>query len=498
MLSFGVIAGWICVAAWSYLLGAHGRFWSIRAAQADPKTQANTPAGVRVAVVVPARNEADVIGRAIHSLLSQSSPNRIDIFVVDDHSSDATADAALAAGAPSLSPSFGDRVGASHRVTVITGRVLPPGWSGKLWAVQQGVEQALQLNPDFLLLTDADIEHAPDSIARLLSIADAGGYDLVSFMVKLHCRSVAEKLLIPAFVFFFFLLYPPEYVRVGPRLASKGWTRTLRQAQGRLWGTKTAAAAGGCMLIRPAALERIGGIAAIRQEIIDDCALARAVKRSGGKVWLGLETFGSAHDFSDHGVAAFAGSSKQAHSYEVAGSSPEKQAQCRQKTSSERAQELSPALQGGVSGKTNPESRRDDRGSSGLQPATETRGLRAYGSFAKIERMIARTAFNQLHHSFWLLVGTVLGMLLLFALPMALMVRGSPLLAGAGAFAYGLMTCIYLPMVRYYRSNPLWALTLPFAGVFYTAATIHSAVKYWTGRGGEWKGRAQDITASRK
>ncbi len=131
--------------------------------------------------------------------------------------------------------------------------------------------------------------------------------------------------------------------------------------------------------------------------------------------------------------------------------------------------------------------------SSGLQPATETRSLRPYDSFGEIERMIARTAFNQLHHSFWLLAGTVLGMLLLYVTPIALLVSGSPVLAFAGAVAYGLTTFIYLPMVRYYRLNPLWALTLPLAGVFYTAATIHSAVKYWTGRGGEWKGRAQDV-----
>ena len=277
-------------------------------------------------------------------------------------------------------------------VNVIPGRPLPPGWTGKVWAVQQGVELAMPLRTDFLLLTDADIEHAPGSLATLIDIAEAGGYDLASFMVKLHCTSFAEKLLVPVFVLFFFLLYPPEWVR-DPR-------------------NRTAGAAGGCMLVRPAALERIGGMASIRQEIIDDCALARGVNCSGGKVWLGL--------------------------------------------------------------------------------AGETRSLRPYGSFAEIGRIIARTAFNQLHHSVWLLLATVLGMLLLYVLPLALMAGGSPRLAFAGAFAYGLMTFAYMPMVRFYRLNRLWALTLPLAGVFYTAATIQSAIEYWTGRGGAWKGRAQD------
>ena len=126
----------------------------------------------------------------------------------------------------------------------------------------------MELAPDLLLLTDADVEHAPDNLATLMSIAEGHHYDLVSFMVKLHCRSVAEKLLIPSFVFFFFMLYPPLWIR-SPR-------------------RRMAGAAGGCILIRPRALALAGGITAIRNEVIDDCALARAVKRSGGRVWLGL------------------------------------------------------------------------------------------------------------------------------------------------------------------------------------------------------------------
>ena len=334
-------------------------------------------------MVVPARNEAEVIGKSVAALLQQSCADAVHIFVVDDNSTDATAEVARSAAAES---------GHGKRVSIISGRPLPPGWSGKLWAVQQGIEQAAKLDPDFFLLTDADIEHAPDNIARLVAIAEDGGYDLASFMVKLHCRSFAEKLLIPAFVFFFLLLYPPQWIR-DPR-------------------RKTAGAAGGCMLIRPAALARAGGIEAIRREIIDDCALARAVKRTGGRVWLGM--------------------------------------------------------------------------------TADTRSLRPYNSFAEIEHMIARTAFNQLRHSAWLLLATVLAMLIVFVLPLALLFSGSLLPAVIGGIVFLLLSAAYLPMIRFYRLNPLWALTLPFSGIFYVAATLHSAFKYWSGRGGEWKGRTQD------
>ncbi len=259
--------------------------------------------------------------------------------------------------------------------------------------MQQGIEQALLLQPEFLLLADADIQHSPQNVATLVTVAERGGYDLASFMVKLHCRSVAEKLLIPAFVFFFFMLYPPDWIR-DPR-------------------RKTAGAAGGCMLIRPAALARAGGIAAIRNEIIDDCALATAVKRSGGRVWLGL--------------------------------------------------------------------------------TPDTRSLRAYGSFAAIERMIARAAFNQLRHSAWLLTAAIAGLIATYLLPLLLLVSGSRAIVTLGAAACLVMFVAYLPMVRFYGLNGLWALTLPISAAFYLWATLHSALKYWSGRGGEWKGRAQDM-----
>jgi hopene-associated glycosyltransferase HpnB len=377
-----LIAGAICVLVWLYLLLAHGRFWMVQrlGAQTAPLAEIFGP----IAVVIPARNEADVIGRSVSSLLRQSCASSLYIFVVDDSSTDGTAGAARQAASD---------ISQAERLTIVSGLPLPNGWSGKVWTMQQGVERGLALNPQFLLLTDADVEHSPHNVATLAAVAEAGGYDLASFMVKLHCRSLAEKLLIPAFVFFFFMLYPPEWIR-DPRF-------------------KTAGAAGGCMLIRPAALQRIGGIAAIRQEIIDDCALARAVKSSGGKVWLGV--------------------------------------------------------------------------------TGDTRSLRPYKSFGEIERMIARTAFNQLRHSIWLLLGAIAGMTLLYLLPLGLLASRSPLLAAIGGVSYLLMIAMYFPIVRFYGLNPLWALTLPVSAAFYMAATIHSAVKFWSGRGGEWKGRAQDI-----
>ena len=381
MFALALIAGTLCVVIWVYLLVGHGQFWRVQKSAPRPAPAAEVHG--KIAVVIPARNESDVIGRAVASLLRQSCANSLHIFVVDDHSSDGTAEAARHAASDCSQ---------ANRLTIISGRPLPSGWTGKLWALQQGIGQALMLQPDFLLLTDADIEHSPDNIVRLVSIADAGSYDLTSFMVKLHCRSFAEKTLIPAFVFFFFMLYPPAWIRDSQR--------------------RTAGAAGGCVLIRPEALAKAGGIEAIRQEIIDDCALARAVKRSGGRVWLGA--------------------------------------------------------------------------------TSDTQSLRAYDTFAEIERMIARTAFNQLRHSALLLIGAVFGMLLVYLCPLMLLASGSNWLMAMGGVAYLMMAMAYLPMVRFYQLNPLWALTLPFSAAFYTFATVHSALKYWSGRGGEWKGRAQD------
>jgi len=211
----------------------------------------------RVAIVIPARNEAEYIGAVVESFLRQEYAGARHIFIVDDHSSDDTLARVLAVSRR-LDP---------ERVTALRAGTLPLEWKGKMWALQEGIRAAQQFRPDYYLFADADVVHNRDSLESLISRAECYGFDLVSYMVKLRCESFAERFLIPAFTFFFFMLYPPRWVRDKDR--------------------KTAAAAGGCIAIRAAALRRIGGITAIRDQLIDDCALAAAVKRSGGKLWLG-------------------------------------------------------------------------------------------------------------------------------------------------------------------------------------------------------------------
>jgi hopene-associated glycosyltransferase HpnB len=241
------LTGAVSLAVWLYLLVARGGFWRMRGEV--PAGRLRTPAP-SVTAVMPARNEADVVGLSVASLAAQLYPGEFNMILVDDESQDGTAAIAFQT-APEL--------------RVVTARPRPAGWTGKIWAVAEGVRT---VQSDYVLLTDADIVHPPDHLAMLVARAQEGGYDLVSYMVRLQCRTLAEQALIPAFVFFFFLLYPPAWIR-DPRV-------------------RTAGAAGGCILIRRTALERIGGMARIAGELIDDCALARAVKSSGGRVWLGL------------------------------------------------------------------------------------------------------------------------------------------------------------------------------------------------------------------
>jgi hopene-associated glycosyltransferase HpnB len=233
--------------AWLYLVALHGRFWRFGPVLAPAQPHETPP----VAIVVPARDEAALIAASIGSLLAQAYAGPYRVVLVDDASSDATA--AIAASLP----------GASERLTILAGAPRPPGWAGKLWAVQQGVAST---DEPLVLLTDADIVHDPHHLATLVAQAEREKLDLVSEMVTLNCQSPAERALIPAFVYFFALLYPFDWVN-NPR-------------------RKTAAAAGGTVLIRRPALDRIGGIATIRGALIDDVALARKVK-PGGPIWLG-------------------------------------------------------------------------------------------------------------------------------------------------------------------------------------------------------------------
>jgi hopene-associated glycosyltransferase HpnB len=380
MSSLAAIVATLTAVTWAYLALARGAFWRLKTTIVDASDEAGFSGGI--AAIVPARDEAEQIGPVVTSLLSQ----RVDmpVFLVDDESTDGTADVARRAA---------ESAGKAEALVVIPSTPLPAGWTGKLWAMHQGIERARALNPAWLMFADADVVHDAETVANLSRIASQGPHDLVSFMVKLHCESLPEKLLIPAFVYFFFMLYPPAWI-CDPR-------------------RPTAGAAGGCMLVRAEALDQAGGLEAIRGALIDDCSLARLVKQNGGRLWLEL--------------------------------------------------------------------------------TNHSQSVRRYQTFSEIERMVSRTAFNQLDHSSLLLLGTIAGMVITYLAPPLLLFTGNRLAFVLGAAAWAAMTMTYSTMVRHYRLNPSWALTLPLAALFYLAATMHSALKYWRGSGGDWKGRAQDV-----
>ncbi|MEU0298355.1 glycosyltransferase [Streptomyces sp. NPDC006175] len=241
---------------WMWLLLGQGFFW--RTDQRLP-SRADPARWPSVAVVVPARDEAEVLPMSLPSLLAQDYPGEAEVFLVDDCSGDGTGGLARA-----LSERYG-----GLPLTVVTPGEPEPGWTGKLWALRHGMELARRRKPEFLLLTDADIAHEPDSLRELVAAAGSqDGFDLVSQMARLRVTSTWERLVVPAFVYFFGQLYP------------------FRRVNGK--GSRTAAAAGGCVLLRAGAVERARIPESIRSAVIDDVSLARAVRRSGGRIWLGL------------------------------------------------------------------------------------------------------------------------------------------------------------------------------------------------------------------
>jgi hopene-associated glycosyltransferase HpnB len=371
MLVLRALAG-ISLAAWLWLVFLRGMFW---------RTDIRLPAAPvperwpSVAVVVPARDEAPLLPRTVPTLLAQVYPGQVRVILVDDGSTDGTGDI-VAQRWPA--------------VRVVPAAAKPLGWAGKLWALQQGIQAAGEV--DLLLLSDADVAHPPDSLARLVCLAESRGLGLVSQMARLRADTVWERLVVPAFVYFFALLYPMRWVNRPRR--------------------RTAAAAGGCALVRRTALERAGGIAAVHDAVIDDVALARAVKRSGGAVFLGL--------------------------------------------------------------------------------ADAVQSVRPYPTLASLWQMVARSAYAQLRHSTLLLVGTVLGLALVFLVPPMSTVVGlvtDPVLALLGAVTWLVMAGSFAPMLRYYRLPVVAALVLPLTATLYLGMTVDSARRHHEGRGAAWKGR---------
>ena len=362
----------LTIAVWIYLIGFHGQFW-----RSSTVIAPRTPSGKsKVAVIVPARNEAEHIRQSLGSLLAQDYPGELAIVLVDDNSTDGTASIAAS-------------LAKDKNLTILAGAPLSPGWTGKLWAVHQGFSHNKARAADFVLLTDADIEHAPDHVSTLVAKAEADGLDLVSEMVHLHCATVPERALIPAFVFFFQMLYPFAWVNDPKK--------------------RTAGAAGGTMLVSRAALDRVEGVSRIRGELIDDCALAREIKRAGGRIWLGH--------------------------------------------------------------------------------AKRTVSMRICARGRDVWEMIARTAYVQLGDSPWMLAGCVVGMSAVFLAPplVGLLDSGLPRLLGLGAWL--LMAVAFQPTLRRYRRSPLWGFALPAIALFYLGATVASALRYYAGGSGAWKGR---------
>ena len=389
MILILLIIATLSLIIWIFLLLFWGQFW-----QANQRLEINNidlPNYPTVCPIIPARNEADVLPISLKSLLSQDYSGQFSIILIDDQSTDKTGE---------IAQNIANHLNQSDRLNIISGKPLPVGWSGKLWAIEQGIQSVKNqgLSPDYFLFTDADIEHHATNLKELVNKAEKENLALTSLMVLLRCDSFWEKFLIPAFVFFFQKLYPFPWVN-NPR-------------------NKMAAAAGGCILIRRDRLEEIGSIPSLREALIDDCTLAQKIKGlstpdNPSKIWLGL--------------------------------------------------------------------------------TEKTKSLRPYDSLDTIWNMIARTAYTQLNYSLLLLLGTVLGMSLVYLAAPVILLLGFYLesrnLMIISSLTWLLMAIAYLPTLRLYKLSPLWSLSLPIIALFYNLMTIDSALRHWQGKGGGWKGR---------
>lgn len=389
-----IIAG-ASLALWIYLLGFRGDFWLT--GEMLPKRPRRLEAWPQVMAIVPARNEADVIGETISALLTQAYPIPLSVILVDDQSDDGTAEAARRAA---------EEAAGGERLTIVNGTTRPDGWVGKVWALQQGVAEAERTGGNasaFYWFTDADIVHDLHCLRRLVAKAVTSERDIVSLMVKLSCRSFWERLLIPPFVFFFKKLYPFKWVNRDK--------------------SKVAGAAGGCVLVRREALEGAGGLSEMKGALIDDCTLADLIKSNG----------------------------------------------------------------------------RDDRGHLWLGLTETSHSVRGYDGLSGIWSMVARSAYTQLDFSVLKLIGTMIGMTLMYLLP-PLLALTFPLHGSGIAFALGIaawvaMMIAFTPTLRFYGQSIFMAPLLPVGAALYTAMTLDSARAHWRGEGGKWKGRVQGNAA---
>jgi hopene-associated glycosyltransferase HpnB len=432
-----IAASVLAMIAWLYLLAGHGGFWRTdqrlppgqdgdagqdrdggqggdvghdrdggQGGDASPDGTAPWPG---VVAVVPARNEAAILPQTLPTLLAQDYPGPLSIVLVDDESSDGTA--AVAVGLDRAARRDGGGARPARSVLIVQGEPTPPGWAGKVWAMAQGGRAAG--DAEYLLFTDADIGYAAGTLTALVRAARSGDRVLVSQMALLRADSFAERLLIPAFVYFFAMLYP--FRRVNSR------------------GARTAAAAGGCMLVRREALAAVGGLDRIRSARIDDVALGRLLKRdAAGACWLGFTAdVTSRRQYRELGEVwdMVARSAYTQLRYSAA------------------------ALAGTVVGLA----------WLYLMPVA--------AALAGLDLLIGGTSRggetgaggHSLQQAAWL--------------------------AAAGLAGWALMSVTYLPMLRLYRLSLLRAPTLPLIAVLYAAMTVSSARRHHAGRGGEWKGR---------
>jgi hopene-associated glycosyltransferase HpnB len=388
----------VAAAAWLYLLVLRGGYWRT-SHRLPPVASGPLPA---VTAVIPARNEADILPGCLPSLLGQDYSGPLRVIVVDDDSSDGTA---------KIAAELGDRAGAAA-LTVVAPAPMPAGWAGKVWAMSEGV-RAAGPGAEYFLFTDADIAYAPGTLARLARAAVAGDFAMVSQMALLRAASRWEKLLIPAFVYFFAQLYPFPWVS-RPR-------------------ARTAAAAGGCMLVRADALAAAGGLSQISGARIDDVALGSLLKRAGGRCWLGLTT----------DVTSVRPYPRLADTWNMIARSAY--------TQLHYSLALTAVVVLGLAWLYL------------LPPAAAITGLVMIGTGAVAASSPPPDWLAHSWPTLWL--------------------------TGAGLAGWLVMAVTYVPMLRLYRLSAFRAPSLPLIAALYAAMTADSALRHVRGRGGEWKGR---------